>query len=133
MRGDAMRSRYLVVVLALTAILGVACGGGDDADSEETAAGGSGGGGGGGSSTVTLTAAEFAFDPTDLSASAGSTIEFTNEDDAEHNFTVKDLDIDEDVDPKGSTTIDLGDAEAGSYDFFCEYHPDMKGSLEVTG
>ena len=32
----------------------------------------------------------------------------------------------------GSVTIDLTDVEAGSYDFFCEYHPDMKGTLEVT-
>ena len=64
----------------------------------------------------------------------GGTIDFTNEDDAEHNFTAEEAGIDEDVDPSGSTTIDLGDVEAGSYDFFCEYHKDtMTGTLEVTG
>ena len=121
-----MTKRSLVAMLAAgVLLLGAACGGDDDGGSEATGDTDSGGG------TVTLTAADFAFEPSDLSAAAGDTIEFTNEDDAEHNFTAEDAGIDEDVDPSGSTTIDLSDVEPGSYDFFCEYHPEMKGTLEV--
>jgi plastocyanin len=84
--------------------------------------------------SVSLTAAEFAFDPSELSVAAGGTIAFTNADDVEHNFTVEDAGIDDDLDAGGSTTIDLSAVEAGTYDFFCEYHPDtMTGTLEVTG
>ena len=123
--------KALVVLLALVALLGVACGGGDDdggdtsapAPSEEEEGG-----------AATLTAANFAFDPASLTAAAGSTIEFTNEDDAEHSFTIDDSDVDEDADGGASTTVDLGSLEAGSYDFYCKYHKDsMTRTLEVTG
>ena len=121
-----MRSRAFVVgaVLAL-AVVGVACGGSEEppapAAEEEEA------------QPVTLTASGFAFDPAELSAPAGSTIEYSNEDDVEHNFTAEDADLDVDVDGGGTATIDLADVEPGSYDFFCEYHKDnMTGTLEVT-
>lgn len=131
MRRDRVR-KTLVVLLALVALLGVACGGGDDdggdtsapAPAEEEDDGGA----------TTLTAANFAFDPSSLTVATGSTFEFTNEDDAEHSFTIDDSDIDEDVDGGASTTVDLGSLEAGTYDFYCKYHKDsMTGTLEVTG
>lgn len=116
-----MRKRSLIVGLAVVAVLGAACGGDDEGPS----------GGGGGS--VALTAVDFAFDPTSLSVGAGNTIEFTNEDDTEHNFTSEDAGLDEDADPGSSVSISLADVEPGSYEFFCEYHPDtMTGTLEVT-
>jgi plastocyanin len=118
----------MLAAVACVALLGVACGGDDGGD----AAGGDDAGAGGGGS-VTLTAAEFAWDPAELSVAAGGSIELVNEDDAKHNITVEDAGIDVDVDPSGSTTVDLADVEAGSYDFVCEYHPDtMTGTLEVT-
>jgi plastocyanin len=131
MRGESVK-KTLVVLLALVALLGVACGGSDDdggdtsapAPAEEDDDGGA----------ATLTAANFAFDPSSLTAAAGSTIEFTNEDDTEHSFTIDDSDVDEDADAGSSTTVDLGSLEAGSYDFYCKYHKDsMTGTLEVTG
>jgi plastocyanin len=123
-----MRLRRLTIALALVALVGVACGGDDTSATGDAGTGDTGGG------TATLTAANFAFDPSSLTAAAGDSIEFSNEDDTEHNFTVEDLGIDEDADPGGSTTIDLSSAEPGTYDFFCEYHKDtMTGTLEVTG
>jgi plastocyanin len=122
-----VRRRSWWVTLATIAVLGVACGGDDAADV------GAGGDGGGGGSSVALSAANFAFSPTSLSVGAGGSIEFTNEDDTEHNFTATDADLDEDADPGGSVTIDLAGVEPGSYEFFCEYHRDsMTGTLEVT-
>ena len=132
-----MLRKHLIIGLAVIALLGAACGGGDDdggssdgAAEETTEEMTDTGGGGGGS--VTLTAAEFAFDPADISAASGDSIEFVNEDEAEHNFTAEDAGLDEDVDAGGSTTISLEGVEAGSYDYFCEYHPDMTGTLEVS-
>ena len=127
-----LKYRFGALLLVLM-VIGVACGG-DDASTETTDdsadtepaedAGGSG----------ALVAANFAFDPTSLSAASGDSIEFTNEDEAEHNFTAEDAGLDVDVDAGGSATIDLTDVEAGSYDFFCKYHKDsMTGTLEVTG
>ena len=118
----------LLIGLAVIALMGAACGGDDESGStEETTENGGGGGG-----SVTLTAVDIAFDPTELSAAAGDSIEFVNEDETEHNFTAEDAGIDEDADAGATVTIDLADVEAGSYDFFCEYHPDMTGTLEVT-
>lgn len=122
--------KLLLVVTAMVAILAAACGGDDG---EATNGGGTGGDGGGGGGSVTLTAANFAFQPESLTAAVGDSIEFTNEDDAKHNITAEDAGLDEDVDASSSTTVDLADVEPGSYDFICEYHPDsMKGTLEVT-
>ena len=123
--------KALLVLLALVALLGVACGGSDDdggdtsapAPAEEEDDG-----------AATLTAANFAFDPSSLTVAAGGTIEFTNEDDTEHSFTIDGSDVDEDVDGGASTTVDLGSLETGTYDFYCKYHKDsMTGTLEVTG
>ena len=121
------KGRSLVGALAFVALLGAACGGDVGGDDAGAASGGEGGGG-----SVTLTAAEFAWDPDTLTASAGSSIELVNEDDAKHNLTIEDAGVDEDVDGGASVTVDLGDVEAGSYEFVCEYHPDtMTGTLEV--
>ena len=116
-----MRKRSLLIAVAVVAALVGACGGDDPAPA------GDGGG------TVALTAADFAFEPSSLSAAAGSTIEFSNEDDAKHNFTSEEAGLDEDVDAASSASISLADVEPGSYEFFCEYHRDsMTGTLEVT-
>lgn len=117
------KRRSLAAVVGLVALVAAACGG-DDGD---TAASGNGGG-----EAVTLTAADFAWDPGSLTASAGGSIELVNEDDAKHNLTIEDAGVDEDVEAGESLTVDLGDVEAGSYDFVCEYHPDtMTGTLEL--
>lgn len=125
-KGELVKMKRLIIVLACFALVGAACGGDDEGSDGAT-------GDGGGSESVTLTASDFAFQPESLSVASGGTIEFTNEDDAEHNITAEDAGVDEDVDPNGSVTVDLADVEPGSYEFICEYHPDsMTGTLEVT-
>jgi len=124
-----MRRKLIVGAAAGLLMLGAACGGSDDDGNGGTSSGGEEGSGGG---TVALVAADLAFEPSELSASAGDTIEFTNEDDAPHTFTAEDAGIDEDVDPQGEVTISLEGVDPGSYDFVCTIHPDMTGTLEVT-
>lgn len=125
MKGDRMRNRGTLAGLLLVAVMGVACGGGSEG-ADDT---GSAGGGDAGSTTVT--ASDFVFEPTSVSAAAGGTIEFINEDDAEHSFTADDPGIDVDAGGGESVTVEV-DAEPGTYDFYCKYHEDMKGTLEVT-
>ena len=124
-----MRVAKVLGALLLVGALAGACGG--DSGGADAGADAATGGGGGGSTT--LSADDLQFNPTDLSAAAGDTVEFTNDDDVEHSFTVEELEIDEDADAGDSVSVDLGDAEPGTYDFICKYHPDMTGSLEVTG
>lgn len=120
------KKSWFVAGLTVVAMLGAACGG-DDSNGDAEAASGGGDGG-----ATTLTAADFAWDPSTLTASAGGSIELVNEDEAKHNLTIEDAGVDEDVDGGASVTVDLGDVEAGSYEFVCEYHPDtMTGTLEV--
>lgn len=124
-----MKTRSAIAAVSLVALMGVACGGGDEGGETggTEAAGGDAGG------AVTLTAVEFAWDPEDLSAQAGGSIELVNEDDAKHNLTIADAGVDVDVAPKATETVDLGGVAVGTWDFVCEYHPDtMKGTIEVT-
>ena len=117
-----MRLGRTLVALSIAAVVAAGCGG----DSGGDTAGGAGGG------SVTLSAANSAFSPPDLAASIGDTIEFNNEDDAKHSFTAEDAGIDEDAEGGESVSIPLSNVEAGTYAFVCKYHPDMKGTLEVT-
>lgn len=132
-----MRKRLAAVVLLLP-LVALACGDDDDEDdaaasgsasasepaAEEEAAGGDGG--------LAVTAVGFAFDPTELEAAAGDvTIELTNEDDADHTFTIEELDIDV---AAGGGESASGDAtlEAGEYEYVCRIHPAMQGTLTVS-
>ena len=145
-----MRKRLIFVALCLTLTGAVACGGddggsdtapeggaGNTATEDDTTSDGNGGGGaedggGGGSASVQVETVNFAFRPAEVSVSSGGTIELTNGDDTEHSLTASEAGIDGDVDAMSSTTIEVGDAAPGTYDFICKYHPDMTGTLEIT-
>ena len=134
----------LAGVLALTA---AGCGGGDDngggsasattaapaatAAPETTAAAG----GGGGDNEIKLAASGFKFDKTSLDLKSGSsyTVEVTNQDSAEHNFTFEAANADQDVEANEDAKVTFTAPAAGSYPFFCKYHPSaMKGTITVT-
>ena len=55
---------------------------------------------------------------------SGGTIDLRNEGEVEHNFAVTDQDISEDVDAGDLVTVTI-DLDAGTYAFFCEYHPEQ--------
>jgi len=123
----------LVGVLALAA---AGCGGGSDnggsasAATTTTAAAGTtttAGGGGGGETEIQLVASDFKFDKTSLDMQSGSQVkvEITNQGQAEHNFTFTEAGED--------ATATFTAPAAGSYQFFCKYHPSqMKGTVTVT-
>ncbi len=126
MRG---RMRMLAVLLAVVALLGAACG--DDTPSGDGGTTGAPTDGVDGEAQP-LAALDNEFNPSDVTVESGGTIGFTNMGENEHNFSVTDQDISEDVEPGDSTTITI-DLDAGSYEFFCEYHESagMTGRLTV--
>lgn len=128
-----MRRLLILMGVAALATFGVACAedpaedtevleAPEDAEEEDSGEGASG----------TVTAANAAFDPVLISVQSGGSIEFVNEDDFEHSFTVQETDVSEELEEPGSVTVDLSSLDEGSYTFFCEYHPDtMEGTLEI--
>jgi plastocyanin len=70
----------------------------------------------------------FKFVPASIEVAAGDTITFTNEDSAPHTATANDGSFDTgNLDKDQSATVTI--AAAGSFDYICEYHPMMKGTV----
>ena len=142
-----MRRGMVIGVLAGVLALAVAgCGGGDDEGGgsasattaapaptsapETTAAAG-----GGGDDELKLTASGTAWDTTSFDLTSGSsyTLEVTNQDSIEHNFTFAEGDANQDVEGGEDAKVTFTAPAAGSYPFFCKYHPAaMKGTMTVT-
>jgi plastocyanin len=128
------RSRPLAI-LFLTLLLAACSGSG--ASSAPAADGGDGGGGasdGAGAAGETVSLAGFAFSPSELTISAGTTVTFT--DTANHTVTegtdgeaVDDPIVDED----GGSDVQVTFDEPGTYNITCKIHPDMNMTVTVEG
>jgi plastocyanin len=89
---------------------------------------GSGGDGGSGASGTRWLSSELSF-----KAGEKVTLQVKNNDDIEHNFTFAAAKADTDVEGGQTATVEFTAPAAGSYEFFCEYHPaSMKGTVKVT-
>jgi plastocyanin len=128
-----MRSLRVVGILFTILLLVGACGGDDGGEAADTGANDEGAAPP--ASSVDLTASGFAFTPGGPEvAGAEFTINFSNEDEVQHNLTIKDLDVDEDAKPGDSVEVSVTGAAPGTYEYFCEYHKDtMRGELTVSG
>ncbi len=123
--------RFLAVVALL--LFAAACGGSGEpatqggGDPAETAPADDDAGD---SSSVSI--ADNAFDPAQVTVSAGATVEWTNEDDVPHTVTF------EDEAAESSETLNQGDThsatfdEAGEYPYICKIHPSMTGTVTVS-
>ena len=128
------RSRPLAILFL--ALLLAACSG-SAASSAPAAAGGDAGGGasdGGSAPGETVSLAGFAFSPSELTISAGTTVTFT--DTANHTVTegtdgeaVDDPIVDED----GGSDVEVTFDEPGTYNITCKIHPDMNMTVTVEG
>jgi len=81
---------------------------------------------------VQVTLQDFAFAPADITIAAGGKIEITNGGAAPHTFTVTDTDIDVTVQPGEDASVDVT-LDPGTYDLICRFHPEMTGTVTVTG
>jgi plastocyanin len=135
------RSMVIGVLVGVLALVAAGCGGGDDdgggatAAPETTAAPATTAAGGGGENELQLTASGTAWDKTSLDMTSGAEVrvEVTNQDTIEHNFTFAEANADQDVEGGEDATVTLTAPAAGSYEFFCKYHPSaMRGTVTVT-
>ena len=80
---------------------------------------------------VTVDIRDFAYDPNPVTVPVGVEVTWTNQDAAPHTATGQDRDV------LQSGTIDSGASysqafdAAGTYEYFCEFHPNMKATLVV--
>jgi plastocyanin len=139
------RGMVIGVLAGVLALAAAGCGGGDDNSSGSasattaapatTAASATTAAGGGGDNELKLTAQGTAFDTTsfDLKADSSYTLEVTNQDSVEHNFTFAAGNANQDVEGNEDATVTFTAPAAGTYPFFCKYHPAaMKGTITVT-
>jgi plastocyanin len=79
---------------------------------------------------------KYSFQPSVIKAEKGSTatITLTNIGSVKHNLTVKSLNIDKDVSPGQTVTVDLPLGSATTVPFYCKYHQTlgMKGMFDLS-
>jgi plastocyanin len=119
----------LFVVLGIVGLLAAGCGDDDDDDAstDTTAAADAGGG----DEEATLTISDFTF--SDLEVAPGTEVTVVNEDDAPHTATADDDSFDTGNIDGGAEGSFTAPDEPGDYAIHCEVHPDMKGTVTVTG
>ena len=131
-----MRRRGGLVIGVLVGVLALAvagCGGGNDDNGASAAA--TTAAGGGGDNELRLTAQGTAWNTTSFDLKSGSsyTLEVTNQDSIEHNFTFAAGKANQDVEGNEDAKVTFTGPAAGTYPFFCKYHPAaMKGTITVT-
>ena len=70
------------------------------------------------------------FGPLPAELHPGDTITWQNDDIFRHSATARDASFDVDLPSKSSVEMVVG--EAGTVEFFCKFHPGMKGTLEIA-
>lgn len=82
-----------------------------------------------GAAVIEVTIDHLAFAPATVRAQAGDTIEWVNKDFVAHTATARDKSFDVTIpaDGKGHLTV----TAAGAVDYYCRFHPMMKGRIET--
>ncbi len=79
--------------------------------------------------TIQITMENLVIAPAEMSAKVGDTIEWINKDIFAHTATAKNGDFDVTLPPKKSARFVL--KKAGTVDYYCRYHPNMRAVLKV--
>ena len=82
--------------------------------------------------TQTVDLKDFAFEPTCIGASTGSTIALQNTGSTLHTFTITGTAIDQKLDAGADGQVSLAGIAPGTYAVVCTVHPQMTGTLQVT-
>ncbi|MGA7996116.1 MAG: cupredoxin domain-containing protein [Bradyrhizobium sp.] len=80
--------------------------------------------------TVEITMENLVIAPAEASAKVGDTIEWVNKDILAHTATARNGDWDVTIPPKKTVTLVL--TKAGTVEYYCRYHPNMKATLTVA-
>jgi plastocyanin len=79
--------------------------------------------------TIEITMENLVIAPAEVSAKVGDTVVWINKDVFAHTATAKSGDFDVMLPPKKSATFVL--KKAGTVEYYCRYHPNMKATLKV--
>ena len=79
--------------------------------------------------TIRITINKLKFDPPQVSAHLGDTVEWANSDFVAHTATARNKDWDVSIPAKGVASVTL--QHAGDVDYFCRFHPNMTGRISV--
>ena len=79
--------------------------------------------------TIEITMENLVISPAEASAKVGDTIEWINKDILAHTATARNGDWDVILPPKKSGGLIL--KKAGTVDYYCRFHPNMKATLVV--
>jgi plastocyanin len=79
--------------------------------------------------TITITMDKLVISPAEATARIGDTLELVNKDVLAHTATAKNGDFDVMMPPNKTVTYVV--KKAGSIDYYCRFHPNMKATLKV--
>ncbi|WP_249143871.1 cupredoxin domain-containing protein [Bradyrhizobium lablabi] len=80
--------------------------------------------------TIQIVMENLVVSPAEASAKVGDTIEWVNKDILAHTATAKNGDFDVAIAPKTTVTSVL--QKAGTVEYYCRYHPNMKAVLTIA-
>ena len=80
--------------------------------------------------TIQITLDNLVFAPAEVSAKVGDTIEWINKDIFAHTATARNGDFDVPMPPKKTVTSVL--KKAGTVEYYCRFHPNMKAVLTIA-
>ncbi|WP_315753901.1 MULTISPECIES: cupredoxin family copper-binding protein [unclassified Bradyrhizobium] len=80
--------------------------------------------------TIRITIDKLAFSPAAASAKVGDTVEWVNKDALAHTATARDGALDVTLPP--SKTVSSVLKKAGTVDYYCRFHPNMKATLTIA-
>jgi len=80
--------------------------------------------------TIQVTIDKLVYSPSEVNAKVGDTIEWINKDALAHTATATNGDWNVVIAPKQSGRVVL--KKSGAVDYFCKYHPNMKGRVTAT-
>ncbi|WGR94080.1 cupredoxin family copper-binding protein [Bradyrhizobium sp. ISRA443] len=80
--------------------------------------------------TIQIVMENLEISPAEVSAKVGDTVEWVNKDVFAHTATARNGNFDVTLAPKQSATLVL--KKAGTVDYYCRYHPNMKAVLKIA-
>ena len=80
--------------------------------------------------TIKVEIKNLIFGPVEVKARVGDTIVWDNQDVFAHTATATDKSFEVMLPPKKSGSLTV--KKAGTFDYFCKFHPNMKGKVIVT-
>ena len=80
--------------------------------------------------TIQITMENLVIAPAEATAKVGDTVELINKDVLAHTATARNGDWDVAMPPKKTVTYSL--KKAGTIDYYCRFHPNMKAVLKVA-